>query len=296
MRALKWLGYIVGAVVVIILLAAAGVFGVTSSRMAKSYSPTVTPVPIPSDSASLARGRHIVESVAKCRVCHGDDYAGKLVFDAPVFARLTSSNLTAGKHGIAAEYTDTDWVRAIRYGVGRDGKSLLFMPSEAFTYFSDADLGRIIAYLKTLPAVDMPIEKEKSVGPIARIAYLSGGFPLIPASLVPENLERPELSEAPTAEYGEFLARTGGCLGCHGQKLEGGEVDRVKTPNLTQGGELGKWTETQFATAIRTGVRPDGRVLSAVMPWPYMKGLTDTEVTALWAYLNSVPKVALTAK
>jgi hypothetical protein len=60
------------------------------------------------------------------------------------------------------------------------------------------------------------------------------------------------------------------------------------TPNLTRSGELGKWSEADFVRAIRTGVHPSGRILSAEMPWPFMKGLTDTELTAMWNYLQSM--------
>ncbi|HEX6576503.1 MAG TPA: hypothetical protein VF042_16160, partial [Gemmatimonadaceae bacterium] len=127
---LKWIGYIVGGLLVIILGAVGTVYAITGSRMGKTYSTTVPSLTIPSDSAAVARGRHLVENVGKCQGCHGDDYAGKFVANEPVFARLTSSNLTKGKGGIGGTYTDDDWVRAIRYGIGRDGKSLLFMPSE----------------------------------------------------------------------------------------------------------------------------------------------------------------------
>ena len=41
--------------------------------------------------------------------------------------------------------------------------------------------------------------------------------------------------------------------------------------------------------AIRTGVRPDGRVLSAAMPWPYAKNMTDDELRATWMYIHSLP-------
>ena len=42
--------------------------------------------------------------------------------------------------------------------------------------------------------------------------------------------------------------------------------------------------------ALRNGIRPDGRVLSAVMPWPYTRLITDEEMRALWLYIHSVPR------
>jgi cytochrome c553 len=289
-RVLKVLGYIVGTLVVLILAAVGGVYAVTSSHMGKSYDKTVETIPIPTDPASIARGQHLTESVGKCAACHGDNLAGKLVMDAPVFARLTSSNLTSGKGGIGATYTDADWVRSLRHGVGPSGKPLIFMPSEAFTHFSDADLGAIIAYMKTVPAADMPVAPQKTIGPIARMIYLAGKFALVPAELIDPNTSRAAVPEGTTAAYGAYLAKTGGCTSCHGASLSGGSmVEQVKVLNLTRGGEVGKWSESDFINAIRTGRRPDGRVLSSVMPWPFMKGLTDDELHAYWAYIQSLP-------
>lgn len=93
-----------------------------------------------------------------------------------------------------------------------------------------------------------------------------------------------------TAEYGGYLAGTGGCTSCHGQDLGGGgAIEGVKVPNLTPSGDIGKWSEADFFKVIRTGTRPDGRVLSAVMPWPHMRGLTDDEMRAMWMYIRSRP-------
>jgi cytochrome c553 len=290
-RALKWVGYILGGLIALILIAIGTVYAITSLRLSKTYEASVAAVPVPTDPASVERGRHLVDAVGKCAACHGDDLSGKVVFGAPVFANLTSSNLTSGKGGIGASYKDEDWVRSIRYGIGRDAKPLIFMPAEAFYHFNDKDLGAIIAYLKTVPPADRKIEPKRSIGPIGRIVYLTAGMPLIPAELVPRGKPRPaDVAVGVTPEYGKYLANAGGCTSCHGPSLSGGnKVENVMTANLTPGGEVGKWTEADFITAIRTGKRPNGRILSAVMPWPFMKGLTDDELRAMWLYIHSVP-------
>ena len=290
MRVLKWLGYIVGLLVVLIVLAVGTVYAVSSARMSKSYPTAVETIAVPTDSASVARGKHLAEAIGKCQSCHGDNYAGKRVLDDAVFAKLTSANLTPGKGGIGGKFTDADYVRAIRHAVGTDGKTLLFMPAEAFYYFNDKDLGQIIAYLKTLPAAEAP-EPARSVGPIGRAVGLLAPMPLFAASRAEHSGPRPaDVPEGVTAAYGEYLAKAGGCTSCHGDNLSGGnKVEGVLALNLTPGGELGKWTEADFVKALRTGVRPDNRVLSAAMPWPYAKNMTDDEIRATWMYLQSVP-------
>ena len=54
----------------------------------------------------------------------------------------------------AATFSDADWVRALRHGVGKDGKALLIMPAKNFNTLSPEDLGALIAYIKSVPAVD----------------------------------------------------------------------------------------------------------------------------------------------
>lgn len=290
-RLLKWLGYVVGILVALLVVAVGVVYAVSSSKFSKSYPTAAESVTIPTDPASVARGKHLAEAIGKCQVCHGDDYAGKKVFDDPVFGRLTSRNLTSGEGGIGGTFTDADYVRAIRHGVGKDGKSLLFMPAEQFYYFNDADLGAMIAYLKTLPAVASPFPPKRSIGPVGRAVMLMTPMPLLSAPLVPQVAQRPaDVPAGVTKEYGEYLAKTGSCTGCHGPSLSGGaKIEGVLALNLTPGGELGSWTEADFNKAIREGVRPDGRVLSAMMPWPYAKKMSDDEMRALWMYIRSLP-------
>jgi cytochrome c553 len=286
---LKWVGYIVGGIVALILICVGVVYAITSARMGKTYPTQAETIAIPTDSAAIERGRHLTIAVGKCTDCHGDNLAGKMISDDPVFARLWSANLTRGKGGVGSTYTDIDYVRSIRYGVRANGKPLIFMPSEAYTHFNDSDLGAIIAYVKSMPPVDQEIPKP-SIGPIARILSVMTPFPLVPARTIDREAPRPApVAIGVTKEYGEYLAKTGGCTTCHNPNLSGGTaIQGVKVANLTPAG-IGKWTEADFTKVLRTGVRPDGRVLSAVMPWPYTKFLTDDEIRAMWMFLQSLP-------
>lgn len=65
-------------------------------------------------------------------------------------------------------------------------------------------------------------------------------------------------------------------------------------PNLTPDSEtgIGKWTKEQIATAITTGVTPDGRILSSAMPWADFKSLTHEDAMAIAAYLKSLPPIS----
>src|SRR4029079_901519 len=127
------------------------------------------------------------------------------------------------------------------------------------------------------------------IGPIARVIATLGDFPLVPAELINRQTPRPApVPPGVTKEYGDYLVTSGGCRSCHNQNLSGGnKVENVMTANLTPTG-IGKWTEADFVKALRSGVRPDGRILSAVMPWPYTKNLPDDELSAMWTYLRTL--------
>ncbi len=290
-RLLKWVGITISSIVTLIVLAVAAVYAVSSSRLRKDYPTRVTSVEIPSDSAASARGRHIAEAVSTCMNCHGDNLAGKVLSSDRVMGRLAAANLTRGRGGVAGGYTDADWVRAIRHGVGTDGRALVFMPSNTFFHMSDQDLGALIAWVKTVPPVDAVLPAKK-VGPLARALSLFVGYPLLPAREIPTAPQsHPSISPGVSPAYGKYLVDIGGCRGCHGDALSGGvPMGDRKTPNLTPGG-LGQWTEASFLRAMRTGVKPDGRVLSAQMPWPYYRKMTDDELRAIWAYLHSLSPV-----
>ena len=96
----------------------------------------------------------------------------------------------------------------------------------------------------------------------------------------------------PTAEYGAYLATS--CTGCHGEELTGGPIPGMPpgTPpalNLTRDEQtgLGRWTEADFARALREGKKPDGSELKAPMPWKLTAQLTDDELHALWLHLRT---------
>jgi mono/diheme cytochrome c family protein len=117
----------------------------------------------------------------------------------------------------------------------------------------------------------------------------------------------PRRVETPAVERGHYLVRIMDCTGCHTPGALTGRPDTERflagsdvgfgtpagilyPPNLTPDPEtgLGRWTEGQIARAIRQGVRPDGRALIPVMPWPSYSALTEADVAAVVAYLRTL--------
>jgi cytochrome c553 len=275
----------VAGLFLLVVLAVAALFAITTRDIRRTYDFPDSPVRAATDSASLARGRHLVEAIGKCQECHDADLGGELWVDEPAFGRLAGANLTSGRGGIGG-LTDADLERAIRRGVGRDGRPLIFMPAEAFAALSDEDLAAMIGYLRTLPPVDRELPAAR-VGPVARALYLRGNLPLLPVTRIDHDARRPTRLPGVTAEYGEYLATIGGCRGCHGLALAGDA--NPDAPDITVG-RIGSWTEEDFFRSLRQGKRPDGTVIDPEkMPWVRSGQMTDEEIRAVWMYMRSPP-------
>ncbi|HEU0291453.1 MAG TPA: c-type cytochrome [Anaerolineales bacterium] len=295
-KILKWIGIVLGSFIGLLVLAFIVLYLIGSAKWNKlhgKYDVSVETIPIPTDPASIARGEHIA-TIRMCRECHTEDLSGQ--FDtAPGMITLTVPNLTAGAGGIGATNTDEDWVRAIRHGVGYDGRGLVLMPSGSWYYLSDEDLGALIAYLKSLPPKDNEMPKT-DLGPLGRVMLALGQLPpeIVPNVVsIDHDGPRPVAPEpGVTLEYGMYLART--CMLCHGSELNGriiseGGPEKYLALNLTPGGEMKGWSEEDFITTMRTGVTPSGHQLKDVMPWKYFGQMTDDELKAVWMYLQSLP-------
>lgn len=274
----------------VLLVAVAVIYGGSQVRLNRRYDIAIQPPPIPIDTASIARGQHLATAVTGCTDCHGADLSGHTFADAPPFL-LVSSNLTRGAGGVGKQYSDADWVRAIRYGVRPDGKPLLFMPSSHYAKMSDADLGAIIAFIKSVTPVDHE-QEPSSLRLLGRLLLLIGEYPL-PAETVDVAVPIPAAPPTGrTAEYGKYLATIGACAECHGAKLAGAAALEPGAPpgaNLTPGGNIGQWSEAEFINTLRTGLRPDGTAINSAMPWWVLAQQTDDELGAIYRYLRSLP-------
>ena len=295
---LKWTGIVIGSLVGLIFILAASLFFIGSSRLNKTYNIPADNIVIPTDAASIEKGKHLTETL--CTHCHTIDLSGKLWFSFPPAGKVDSANLTSGEGGIGKEFTiDEDYVRAIRHGVDPDGKPI-FMPSvAAFQGMSDEDLGALIAYLKTVPPVDHKTNGQQFTS-LAKI-LIGAGVIKLPAATVSHTPSVAAPEKAVSAEYGQYLVTISGCYDCHAQNLSGGPYPQpgisLIVPNITTGGEVGSWTEDQFIATIRTGINPAGHPLDAeLMPWPQIRLSSDDELKAIWMYLQTIPELGQSTK
>ena len=262
---MKWSGIVLG----LVLLAGLALYPIGMKKLTRSYPGIrVDPVSLPTGPDAIARGRHIAIAWG-CAKCHGEDLSGMLLANDPFLGTIPASNLTSGDGGIASSYSDVDWVRAIRHGVKPDGSLEIFM-YDYYSTMSDQDLGALIAYIKQLPPVDAHYPVRR-FGPVIAIAPAIGLFTPA-AETIDHSAARPaDPTIGATIEYGRYLSAI--CSECHANSLP------LKIKN---------WTQADFMRAFRSGLLPDGKQLSPAMSMKTYGELSDTELTALWLYLQSV--------
>lgn len=287
---LRALRAILLTLVVVVAGLAIWVFIASERKLGKVYDITVTPVTALTDSASVARGEHLFQTIS-CTLCHGEDGGGAIMQTDRLIGTLAGPNLTRGRGGSGAQRSDVDWVRAIRRGVRHDGTSLIVMPSEVFTHLAESDLGAMLGYMRQLPPIDRVVPAS-GFGPMGRALLAAGKLNILVAPKTPHYEAPATPPPAGTIEYGRYLADVSGCHGCHGYGLSGGRVagppGLPPASNLTPTG-IGQWTEMDFTRAMREGKRPDGTTIDPFMPWEVFRKMSDADLHTLWLYLQSVP-------
>lgn len=296
-RALRWLGWVVGGVLTIAIIAGSVLYVLGGRRLNQRFDVEPELIAIPTDSAVIARGRHLA-SAAFCHACHGDDLSGGVMTSMPGVMTLAAPNLTAGRGGAGTRLTDADYLRAIRHGVNADGRGLLIMHADAFHNLDRDDLAAIVAYAKSVPPVDREVATR--IAPLGRIMVALGLFdsdqiPPIPAEVIDHGAPFVEAPPADTtAAYGRYLVSFSLCGMCHGRDLRGAppiDPSYAPGPNIVHRAGPAGWTREQFMTVMRTGITPDGRTLNAEwMPWEVYARLSDRELTAIWLLIETMAR------
>jgi cytochrome c553 len=282
-RLLRWVAIALGGLAALLIVAAAVVYGVSERVLRRTYDVAAVAVPIPADPASILEGQRLATIRGCLGGCHGKQAEGKVMLDEPLIARLVAPNLTAA----VRRYSDAELVSVIRNGVRPGGRSMVVMPSDAFVGLTDADLGRIIAFLRSLPPIAGP-GPSLAVGPLGRVGLATGKFKM-EAQLIAETVPPPNAANE-EATFGRYLARTV-CAHCHGTDLGGASTPDFVSPNLRV---VGAYSPEAFTQLLRTGVALGGRQLRTMGPWAraLLSHLTDAEIAALYSYLHAMPDVA----
>lgn len=250
----------------------------------------------------VERGEYLVRGIAGCGNCHtplgpdgfveGQELGGRLVEDIEPFTAYAPNITPAGRVG---QWSDAELAKAIREGIRPDGSVIgPPMPFAMYRGLGDQDLAAIVAFLRTLPAVDNEVPAS------------TYRIPLPPAYGPPvESVTAPE--RGVTVAYGEYLAGpVAHCMECHtpmgpegpmlgtalgqgGFEFHGPWGISVSSNITSHADGLAGYSDDEVKKMITDGVRPDGTRMLPPMPYSFLARMTAEDLDAIILYLRDLP-------
>ncbi len=262
--------------------------------------------PVTLAQASLIEKGEYLAKAADCLVCHtarnGEAYAGGFPFVLP-FGTLYSTNITPDKETGIGNYTDAQFLAALRRGIRRDGARLYpAMPYTSYAYITDADALAIKAYLFGLAPVrsankpnglPFPFDQRWTMGIWSVLFNANERF-------------KPDAEQSPEWNRGAYMAEAlAHCGECHTprnlafaldnrKKFGGALTAGWRAYNISSDREtgVGAWHEEELIAYIRNGHAPGHGSAAGPMGEAVDESLSQLapeDVRAIVAYLRSVP-------
>jgi len=277
-RLLRWIGVALLSMAAVAIVGLGIVYALSERVLTRAYKLPAVALRIPADPAELPEGQRLATVHGCLNSCHGKQGEGAVMFDQPLIGRIVAPNLTAA----VRRYSDAQLVTIIRYGLRPDGRSVVVMPAQELGVLTDADLGHIIAFLKSLPPAAGPAPSI-SLGPVGRLGFAMGKFKTA-AQLIASAVPPPEAA-GEEGVRGRYLARST-CSECHGADLRGDSNPDFTSPSLQV---VAAYTPEAFKELLRTGLPPGGRTLPTMgeVARQNLALLTDVEIAALYTYLHA---------
>lgn len=263
--------------------------------------------------ATLARGEYLARHVAVCMDCHStrdwSQFSAPIVpgtlgkggerFDEKIGLPgvIISKNITPAALG---NWSDGEILRAMAGGISKDGHALFpLMPYDGYRFMDEADALAIIAYLRSIPALDNPVPRHQLNFPLNLIV-----------NAIPKPPAFRQIDRSDSVEYGRYLATLGGCVWCHtpvnaqsrsipGMELAGGQAfpmqgGTVRSANISPDPDtgIGRWTRADFIARFRAWQEPDTETLAlgadgfnTQMSWTQFAGMSDEDLGAIYDFL-----------
>jgi mono/diheme cytochrome c family protein len=262
------------------------------------------------DEAQVKRGE-LLFSAADCAGCHtdvkgnGPPLAGGRALETP-FGIFYGPNITPDKeHGIG-NWSEADFHRALRRGIGDEGDFLFpVFPFTSFTGMRDQDIADLWAYLQSRVAVPQPNKPHE-------VKFPFGWRPLLwfwRVLFFREGPIAPVAGQSAEWNRGRYLAEAVvHCQECHTPRNFLGALrrsvaysgnpqgpDKQKAPNITPDATsgIGKWTLDDITALLKTGQTPEMDFVGSGMA-EVVKGtstLSDADRHAIAVYIKSLPAI-----
>jgi len=260
----------------------------------------------------LTRGAYLVQGPLGCFRCHSDRDWNQ-TGGPPVHGRegaghgfadedkpwLVAPNLTSDPETGNGRWTDDMMARAIREGVGHDGRILApQMWYLAFSALTDEDVASVVVYLRSVPPIRNVLPQTQL--PLDRKLRYAG---------LPSPILGPVVADVSTPQKrGEYLANIADCAGCHtswyhpdapmftklfagGNSIDGPNHVSIVSPNITFAPSgIGYYDPELFIAVMRTG-HVKARALHGIMPWAWYGHMSDEDLRDIYSYLQSQESV-----
>lgn len=199
----------------------------------------------------LERGRYLFTALTGCTGCHsvhdwntlggpvipGAEGVGQVMWFKDLPGRIVASNITPDPETGAGTWSDDQLARAIREGIGHDGRALFpMMPYQNLRRMSDEDPASLVVYMRSLPPVRHPLPKTEIIFPVK---YLIRSVP----QPITAPVSSPDRNDR--LKWGEYLTTIASCNACHTSQVRGEAI-----PGLEYGGGFildGPWGEVASA-------------------------------------------------
>lgn len=300
-------------VIALVLLVITGFALFIQFRGIPSYEAKEYPIKVEITPEKVLHGKKLAAML--CVKCHlnaeTNSLSGKFLAESPpIFGKIYSKNITQSKeHGIA-NWSDAQIVYLLRTGIRPDGSFIPpYMPK--FNVMADYDVESIIAWLRS---DDPMLAANETVPPPSQPSFFTKFLSTIAVKPLPYDGSPRALPDTNDAvAHGKYLATFQlQCFACHskdfakvndlqpelsegffggGNPMTNYDGKVVNTANITMDEEtgIGTWTEDDFIKAVKQMQSPHGKVLQYPMePYPL---LSDKEVSHIYAYLKTVPKI-----
>lgn len=262
------------------------------------------------DADLVKRGAYLA-TAGDCAACHtapkgGKPFAGGYPLGSPM-GTIWSTNITPSKEIGIGNWTEEQFARAVREGVSPSGNLYPAMPYDSYSMITDEDMKALYAYFQSgvAPVDAAPGHKTELSFPFNQRILMSGWNLL--------NLDKTRFATKPGEDAqvarGRYLSEgLAHCATCHtprdltmamktDQNLAGGLVGAWEAPNITSDkvSGLGDWTDAEIAQYLKQGHVPGKGVAAGPMAEAVelsLSKLTDGDISAITAYLRTVPPVA----
>jgi mono/diheme cytochrome c family protein len=257
------------------------------------------PAPQSFDPALVKRGRALA-ATGNCSDCHtvrgAKPFAGGLPVPTP-FGVIYSSNITPDPGTGIGRWAEAAFRRAMRSGVGRDGRHLYpTFPYDHFTNVSDEDDRALYAYLMTRQPVYAPARANQLPFPLDQ-RFVIAGWKLL---FLRREIWQPEAGKSAEWNRGGYLVEgLAHCGACHTPRnalgaerasapFAGGDVDNWHAYAINaQSPSPVPWDADALFMYLRDGWHPDHGVARGPMAQVVsnLSSVPESDIRAIAAYM-----------